>query len=130
MSNKISKISPDTEVVEKVVEVPLHEVEEKGIVIIHCHYSGGGAVRIWRSTFLFDTSSNIRSKLIHVENVSMAPQWTLVNEGKKHIFTLYFEGLPKGCALFDLHEIIPQPGGFFIPGISRNNEDVYRVEIL
>ncbi|MBL0339811.1 MAG: hypothetical protein IPP71_02185 [Bacteroidetes bacterium] len=123
-------MSPDTEKIEKVVVVPLHEVEEKGIVIVHCHYEGEGAVRIWRSTFLIDQSGAHRSRLLHVENVSLAPQWTLVGQGVEHHFTLYFEGLPKSCKVFDLHEIIPQPGGFFIADIVRNQEDVYRIEIL
>ena len=130
MNYKNSTLTPDTEKIEKYLEVPLHDVEEKGVVIVHCHYSGGGAVRVWRSTFLIDATGNHRSRLLHVENVSMAPQWTLVNDNSEHIFTLFFEGLPKSCKVFDLHEIIPQPGGFYLPGIKRNEEDVYRVEIF
>jgi hypothetical protein len=64
------------------------------------------------------------SKLITAFNISFAPQWTL-NDGKG--FTLIFEGLSKGCTLFDLKEIIPQDGGFEIKGIPRNTMDVYQV---
>jgi len=30
---------------------------------------------------------------------------------------------------FDLTEIIPQEGGFFVPNIERNELDVYEVEM-
>ncbi len=125
-----SHSAPEHEIVEKVVEVPLHDVEEKGIVIVHCNFIGEGAIRIWRSTYLVDRLNNCKSKLLHVENISMAPQWTLVDPAKGINFTLYFEGLKKSCRVFDLQEIIPQPGGFFIPSIVRNQEDVYRVGIV
>lgn len=130
MHHKNSIVTPETEIAVKVVEVPFRDLEEKGVIIVHCHFTGGGAIRIWRSTFLVDRFGNHKSKLLHVENVAMAPQWTLVAENKEYIFTLYFEGLPKSCKMFDLHEIIPQPGGFFIPAIGRNNVDVYNVEIF
>jgi hypothetical protein len=38
-------------------------------------------------------------------------------------------GLPKKCTVFDLIEEIPEPGGFYIPNIQRNNSDVYHLEI-
>lgn len=129
MEPKNSHSAPAPEVVEKVVELPLHEAEEKGIVIVHCRFVGEGAIRIWRSTFLVDHLNNHKSKLLHVENISMAPQWTLIDSSKEFNFTLYFEGLKKSCKVFDLKEIIPQPGGFYIPSIIRNQEDVYRVQI-
>jgi len=120
---------PSAEPLEKVVELPLESVEEQGTVIVHCRYNGDGAIRIWQSTFLLDRGSNHRSKLLHAENITIYPVWTLIEGFSGISFTLYFEALPKGCTLFDLHEIIPQPGGFFVEGISRNNEDVYRVRI-
>lgn len=119
----------DVEVLEKVIEVPLTEVEEKGIVIVHCRFEGEGALRIWRSTFLVDSNSNHRSKLLHAENIALAPQWLLISGTSGHSFTLYFEALPKSCTVFNLHEIIPQPDGFLITGIARNNIDVYRLNI-
>ena len=129
MEYRNSHSAPAPEVVEKVVELPLLEAEEKGIVIVHCSFVGEGAIRIWRSTFLVDRVNNHKSKLLHVENISMAPQWTLIDSVKEFNFTLYFEGLKKSCKVFDLQEIIPQPGGFFIPSIIRNQADVYRVQI-
>lgn len=113
---------------EKAVELQLPLMEEQGIVIVHCRFNGDGAIRIWQSTFLLDRTGDHRSKLIHVENITISPVWTFI-DGEGISFTLYFEGLPKSCKVFDLHEIITQPGGFFIPGIARNNEDVYSVKI-
>jgi len=130
MEYRNSHSTPAPEVVRKVVELPLTEAEEKGIVIVHCSFAGEGAIRIWKSTFLVDRLSNCKSKLLHTENISMAPQWTLIDSSKTYNFTLYFEGLKKSCKVFDLQEIIPQPGGFFIPAIIRNQEDVYRVQIV
>lgn len=129
MEHRNSHSTPAPEVIEKIVELPLPEAEEKGIVIVHCNFVGEGAIRIWRSTFLIDRLNNHKSKLLHVENVSLAPQWTIIDTGKEYNFTLYFEGLRKSCKVFDLQEIIPQPGGFFIPSITRNQEDIYRVQI-
>jgi len=95
---------------------------------VHCRYDGEGAVRIWRSTFLTDRNSNHRSRLLHAENITMYPHWTPVYSGG-HTFTLYFEALPGTCTVFDLKEVIPQDGGFYISSINRNEMDVYRVEI-
>src|SRR5688572_9756955 len=99
--------NPSPETIEKVVEMPLESVEEQGIVIVHCRYNGDGAIRIWQSTFLLDRTSNHRSKLLHVENITIYPVWTLIEGNSGLSFTLYFEALPKSCQLFDLHEIIP-----------------------
>ena len=44
-------------------------------------------------------------------------------------FTLIFTGLPKDCNYFDLFEKIPEPGGFLVKNIKRNNSDVYFIEI-
>jgi hypothetical protein len=122
-------IAAEPETIEQIVEIPKELVEEQGIVVVHCRYSGGGLIRVWRSTFLLDHSSNHRSKLLHAENISLYPVWTPIEGNSGLNFTLYFEALPKGCTKFDLHEIIPQSGGFFVEGITRNDLDVYRVEI-
>ncbi|HMT28314.1 MAG TPA: hypothetical protein PKD91_03435 [Bacteroidia bacterium] len=130
MEARNHNILPEQETANKVVDMPLPDTEEQGVIIVHCHFSGEGAIRIWRSTFLIDKNNSHRSKLLHVENISLAPHWTFIDNTNGYTFTLYFEGLPKTCKIFDLHEIIPQPGGFFIPSIPRNEEDVYRVEIF
>jgi hypothetical protein len=43
---------------------------------------------------------------------------------------LIFAGLSKAVKVFDLVEEIPQPGGFVIKNIRRNETDVYHIDIL
>jgi hypothetical protein len=103
------------------------ESEERQ-TIVHCSISNADdnyAYRIWPSTFLIEQGTGRRAKLITAFNISFAPEWTM-NDGKG--FTLIFEGLSKGCMLFDLKEVIPQEGGFEVLGIPRNRSDVYTVE--
>jgi len=117
----------------KIVEAELLEelsrkVEEQGQVVVNIVYPPQQfeyAVRVWRSTFLFSKNSDHKSKLLHAENIAVAPVWTEVGAMKQFTFTLYFEGLPKDVLLFDLIESIPQPGGFLYQGIVRNENDVY-----
>jgi hypothetical protein len=122
--------------VERVETEVLTEVEstvlEESCVYVHCVFpihSPGMLMRIWRSTYLIDRSSGARSELLHAENISYAPQWTLLPEAGTFNFLLIFSSLPKTCTLFDLVEEIPQPGGFCVSGIARNMKDVYRVTI-
>ena len=107
-------------------------MEEKQ-VIVHCCYPAsffeGNLIRIWQSTFLIDNTIQHKSHLIHHENISLYPYWTEVPPMKDYWFTLVFSGLPKECTSFDLKEIIPQEGGFFIQNIKRNASDVYRIII-
>jgi hypothetical protein len=110
----------ETEVLQ---EVKTLESEERQ-TIVHCTVPDEYAYRIWPSTFLIEHGTGRRAKLVTAFNISFAPQWTL-NDGKG--FTLIFEGLSKGCSVFDLKEIIPQEGGFEKTGIRRNNSDVYQV---
>ncbi len=108
---------------EELVEVQTLQSEERQ-TIVHCTCGEDYAYRVWPSTFLIEQGTGKRAKLITAFNISFAPQWTL-NDGKG--FTLIFEGLSKGCTVFDLKEIIPQEGGFEVKGIRRNNSDVYHV---
>jgi hypothetical protein len=108
---------------EELIEVKTLESEERQ-TIVHCSVKEDYAYRIWPSTYLIERGTGHRAKLITAFNISFAPQWTL-NDGKG--FTLIFEGLSKGCAAFDLKEIIPQEGGFEVLNIQRNNMDVYQV---
>ncbi|MCE3259491.1 MAG: hypothetical protein K0S12_1132 [Bacteroidetes bacterium] len=112
---------------EVITEVKTLESEERQ-TIVHCRCTGNDdyAYRIWPSTFLIERESGRKAKLITAFNISFAPEWTL-NDGKG--FTLIFEGLSKGCSVFDLKEIIPQEGGFEVNGIVRNDTDVYQVTI-
>jgi hypothetical protein len=66
---------------------------------------------------------------VHAENISLAPEWTLIPDNKLYRFLLIFDALPRGCSAFDLVEEIPQPGGFHVEGIVRNQTDVYHVDI-
>lgn len=107
-------------------------LEEKQ-VIVHCLFPAspfwGNLIRIWRSTILSDKESGHQCQLIHAENISFYPNWTEVTPMQDFWFTLVFTGLPKGCTQFDLEEVIPESGGFFVPNIKRNSTDVYRVKI-
>lgn len=107
----------------------LEEVERQ--TIVHCSHfmNPGDGIRVWRTTFLIESPSGKKRKLLHAENITMHPTWTVADKSGFHRFTLYFEGLSKTCSSFDLVEEIPQPGGFFIKDIIRNNSDVYKVEI-
>ena len=106
------------------------KAEEKGYVVVHLLFppqDDGFAVRVWRTTYLLSRTTNHQSRLVHAENVNMAPRWTDVPPNKPFTCTLYFEALPKDVILFDLAEVIPQPGGFLYRSISRNNSDVYHI---
>lgn len=85
-------------------------------------------LRIWGSTYLFDKSSNYHSKLVHFENISLAPNWTPVHVAFPYQFTLFFEGLPKSSTKFDLIEIALGSGCFKFENIDRNESDVYYLE--
>lgn len=101
-------------------------------VYVHCTFNNTYTdmlIRIWSTTFLVDRNSSAKSQLIHAENISMAPQWTLIPDHSRYTFLLIFNGLPKSTKLFDLVEEISQPGGFHISSIPRNDRDVYHVSI-
>lgn len=105
---------------------------EDSFVYVHCYFQNkweNMLIRIWKTTFLADNSSGTRSKLIHAENISMAPAWTRIPDKLEYSFLLIFSGLPKACKQFDLVEDIKEPGGFFVQGISRNETDVYHINI-
>lgn len=105
-------------------------VVEEGHVYVHCYFNNTHTnmlIRIWKSTFLIDQASGSRSDLIHTENISYAPEWTMVPDNKLFHFLLVFSALPKSCVLFDLLEDIPQSGGFNVKSIQRNEQDVYSV---
>jgi hypothetical protein len=105
---------------------------EDSFVYVHCHYQNSGQdmlIRIWSTTFLIDKGTSSRSKLLHAENITFAPVWTQIPNGAPYSFLLIFEGLPKACKQFDLIEEISQPGGFEVFNISRNETDVYHINI-
>jgi hypothetical protein len=124
------KVKPeiDVEILESVATAGL----EDSFVYVHCYFDNPYSdmlIRVWRSTFLIDKNSGVRSKLIHAENISIAPAWTQIPGKTLYSFLLIFGGLPRGCQYFDLIEDIPQSGGFEIRNVSRNDSDVYHLDI-
>ncbi|HAN39143.1 MAG TPA: hypothetical protein DCQ29_09610 [Chitinophagaceae bacterium] len=105
-------------------------LQESNVTIVHCVYSAYSpldVVRIWPSTVLIEDTKEER-KLLQAYNISIAPEWTLVN-GKGLGFTLIFEGLSKQCKTFSLDERIEEEGKFFVANIQRNSTDVYNIEV-
>lgn len=121
----IKKTKKDVKTSKTIVET--HERQ----TIVHCKYFGqiGDGVRIWKTTFLIEKPSGTKRKLIHTENITMYPHWTVLEKSGSFTFTLYFEGLSKSCTSFDLFEMIPQEGGFKVNNITRNKSDVYQVVV-
>jgi hypothetical protein len=107
------------------------QIHEQGQVVIHFLYDGSdtvhfGFIRIWPTSYLYDKHSAHRSKLVGVEQITIAPNWTPILPGQKHYFTLVFTGLPKSCTLFDFIEECNTEGpAFEVRGIDRNRSDVY-----
>ncbi|MBL7857340.1 MAG: hypothetical protein JNM57_06605 [Cyclobacteriaceae bacterium] len=123
------KPSVDTEVMTSIDP----EMLEDSFVYVHCHCDSqveGMLIRIWKTTFLIDATSGTRSQLVHAENISYAPYWTMIPDSSSYSFLLIFAGLPKSCRQFDLKEEIPQPGGFHITNIPRNEKDVYHINLF
>jgi hypothetical protein len=102
------------------------EMNEERTTIVHCIVEDGFAVRIWPTTYLVQ-ENGVRKNLLFAYNIAAYPHWKWIFPG--HRFTLVFEGLDRGCQVFDLLEDIPEPGGFYVPGISRNSSDVYQVDV-
>jgi hypothetical protein len=108
------------------------EILTDSYVYVHCNFQNewkDALVRIWKTTFLVDLHGGSKSQLIHAENISIAPLWTLIADNSTHNFLLVFSSLPKTCKQFDLVEEISQPGGFHVTNIQRNHLDVYHVEL-
>ncbi len=106
---------------------------EDSHVYVHCYVDDPGdemLIRIWKTTFLIDRASGAKAGLIHAENITIAPLWTMIPGGSPFRFLLIFSSLPKSCTQFDFVEEISQPGGFFFTNISRNERDVYHITIL
>jgi len=108
------------------------EFLEDSFVYVHCYFENTSRdmlIRVWRTTYLVDRFSGSKSELVHTENISLAPMWTLIPDNATYNFLLVFSALPKSCKQFDLIEEIPQPGGFWVQNIPRNERDVYHVNI-
>lgn len=109
------------------------ELLNDSYVYVHCHFDNRWQdmlIRIWKTTYLIDRHSSAKAELIHAENITYAPHWTLIPDKQPYTFLLIFSGLPKSCKVFDLLEQIPEPGGFHVAGIVRNESDVYHVDLV
>ena len=108
------------------------ELLDESYVYVHCNFRNrwrGMLVRIWNSTYLIDQTSGSKSRLVHAENITIAPVWTMVPDKRDYSFLLIFEALPQSCKVFELLEDIPQAGGFHVGAILRNPSDVYHVDL-
>jgi hypothetical protein len=109
------------------------ELLNDSYVYVHCHFNNQWQdmlIRIWKTTYLLDRHSSAKAELIHAENISYAPQWTLIPDGQPFTFLLIFTSLPNTCRVFDLLEQISEPGGFHVANIVRNETDVYHVDLV
>jgi hypothetical protein len=108
------------------------KIDHEAQIVIHFTFKGrmpADKVRIWRTTYLIADNCKHIAQLVHAENISFYPDWTFVKTNQVVHFTLIFKSLPSKYKWFDLHEQIPEKGGFFIPNIERNNTDVYHLEV-
>lgn len=125
--------TPDTRKKSGLKKQAMEATQEEKQVIVHCRYTCtnmyGMNIRIWPSTFLIAKDVGHRSELVHAENIPFAPNWIFIPPGSSSQFSLFFTGLPKDCQTFDLVEVIPQEGGFYISDIERNGMDVYEVDV-
>lgn len=120
---------PSTKVATQWIDQIKHQLQHQHMVLVHLKIHGPMQYRVWPTTYLFDQNSTHRSQLLHLENVSMYPDWAWVPDEKCRSGLLVFEGLPKSCLAFDFREIIPEPGAFEQVGILRDPSDIYTIEI-
>jgi hypothetical protein len=104
--------------------------------IIHCNYTApikyenGGWININSTTFLVNENSRFKIKLVHVENIPIAPnRHFFLKAGEKIKFTLVFQGLPKTWSSFSLLEETLFGGGFHIYNIEKNKTGIYEINI-
>ena len=130
---KADVLTKDFIVHPKLVTELLEQVGKAQVVLVHCQCTAieyEMQVRVWSSTYLIDKGSSVRSRLLHAENISIAPEWTVLPESTTLKFLLVFESLPIGCESFDLFEESPLPCGFYVTNVRRNRDDIYHVRIL
>jgi hypothetical protein len=110
---------------------PVDDVRPAEPVVVHirCDMREELIVRIWRSTFLLDRDSSHASALVSWEAITVYPEWTLLRKNVPHVFTLVFDPLPPRVRWFDLAEIIPEPQGWYFPGIARRAPDIYYLDL-
>jgi len=132
MNNTVIEITkPSVEIDAHIRNQLLTQTETLGQVVLHfffiAHpYSEGNKIRIWPSSYLHDQHSAHSSELVHIENITLYPEWMDVDPGGQRFFSLIFDGLPKSCTVFDfIEQCDSQYGAFEVRNIQRNNTDVY-----
>lgn len=108
---------------------PEQKPEVPIVVHVRCAPFYSSMIRVWQSTFLLDCDSAFTSELVGFEKISLYPDWYRIPLGQPHVFTLFFQPMPRSVKVFDLSEIIPEPLGWHFPRISRNKEDVYWLDL-
>ena len=110
--------------------------KEESQTIIHCNYVAperfdkGGWVNINSTTFLINETGKQRVKLIHNENIPIAPdKHYFLKPGEKMRFTLIFQGIPKTWNRFSLCEKTLIGDGFVVKDIFKNKSGVYEINI-
>ncbi len=130
---KEPQVKPKPEIGIEVLASISPQTLEDSHIYVHCYFNNvykDMLIRIWQTTFLVDKASGSRASMVHAENISIAPQWTLIADGTTFRFLLIFASLPKSCEHFDFIEEIKQAGGFLVKDILRNKEDVYHITIV
>jgi len=110
----------------------LTKEEAENKIIIHFCFDNRklstATIRIYRSTFLIDNQSGVRARLMHAENLTLAPTWTYVKPGNSWHGVLIFETLPANCTSFDfIEEIGNDKNPFLKRKIIRDKSDIYRL---
>ena len=72
----------------------LVEEESQVIIHLHLHFSDFSTIRIWKSTFLLPHNNGGKINLVHADNISFYPDWTICRTGET-VCTLIFKGLPN-----------------------------------
>jgi hypothetical protein len=125
---RLPEIRPHISV--EVKEELLASTQETGQVIVHCSYTADNqecGIRIWKSTYLVAHEVDHQSELLNSFNITLSPEWTMLDPFQTQEFTLIFSGLPDECKTFDLVEKISEQMPFHVRNIRRNENDVYRI---
>jgi len=83
-TEQVVNVVPNIKIDPRIKDEVLSQVHEEQVVIVHCSYDSpiDSGIRIWNTTVLIDKASGDRSLMHYAENISVAPEWTYVPEGK------------------------------------------------
>jgi hypothetical protein len=100
---------------------------------VHCYFQNewkDALVRIWKTTFLVDHATGLKSGLIHAENIALLRCGRLIPDKITHNFLFDLRSLAKGCSQFGPYRrIFLSLVDFCVKNIQRNQRDVYHVDI-